>query len=217
MGSMNPNQRPLIVATLIALILASAPAYTQGTTQSQVNAGFGIGILGGVTFTTVSTEDNQFQLDTEGGPGVILGLWFGGNRDGRVGLMGELSYVIKGIKVSDGSDTVEAKSHYVELPVLLRINIGARSKNKPSLYLLAGPVFDIKIKAEENDVDVDDSYEGLDVGLMFGVGFEVVRIGIEGRYSLGFRSVLATDAATESGFGKTKYNALQIIGKIRFN
>ena len=214
---MNPNRRPLLIVTALALLLIAAPAYAQGTTQTQPSGGFGIGVLGGVTFTTVSTEENQFRLDTEGGLGAIFGVWFGGNRDGRVGMMAELNYVIKGVKISDEGDETVAKSHYVEVPVLLRVNIGARSKNKPSFYFLAGPVFDIKIKAEENDVDVDDSYEGLDIGLMFGAGFEVLRIGIEGRYSLGLRSVLATDAAAANGFGKTRYNTLQIIGKIRFN
>jgi opacity protein-like surface antigen len=214
---MNTNRRLLTIITALALLLAAAPAYAQGASQTQPSAGFGIGVLGGVTFTTVSTEENQFNLSTNGGAGVILGLWFGGNRDGRVGFMGELSYVLKGVTVGDGGDKVEARNHYVEVPLLLRVNIGARSKNKPSLYLLGGPAFDIKIKAEENSVDANDSYEGLDIGLMFGVGFEVVRIGIEGRYTWGINSVLATDAAAASGFGKTRYNTLQIIGKIRFN
>jgi hypothetical protein len=31
-------------------------------------------------------------------------------------------------------------------------------------------------------------YQGLEIGLMFGVGFEVARIGIEGRYSWGLKS-----------------------------
>jgi hypothetical protein len=101
---MNRNRRPLIVVTIVALLLAATPAYAQGASQTQPNAGFGIGVLGGVTFTTVSTEENQFSLSTNGGAGVILGLWFGGNRDGRVGFMGELSYVLKGVTVGDGSD-----------------------------------------------------------------------------------------------------------------
>ena len=75
-----------------------------------------------------------------------------------------------------------------------------------------------QINTKENGVDSpDDVYEGLEIGLMFGAGFEVARIGIEGRYSYGLKSVLSTSAADDSGFGSTKLNTFSIIGKIRFN
>ena len=104
----------------------------------------------------------------------------------------------------------------------MRINAGYRERNKPSVYFLVGPVFDIEIDTKETfdgeEIDTpDDIYEGLEIGLMFGAGFEVARIGIEGRYSWGFKSVLATDDALENAFGSTKLNTFSVIAKIRFN
>jgi len=201
-----------VVAT--AMMLAAAPAFAQGATQ---NSGLGIGALGGISWTTVRTE-NETDIDFDNGTGWQLGIWFGGNRDGRVGLMGELSYAVK--KVGDASSQTERS--YVQIPVLLRINAGSRAKNKPSLYFLAGPVFDIEVNTkdtedgEEFDVP-EDFYSGLEIGVMFGAGFEVARIGIEGRYSWGLKSVLSTDAAELSGFGSTKLNTFSLIAKIRFN
>jgi hypothetical protein len=196
-----------VVAT--AMVLAAAPAFAQ--TQ---NSGLGIGALGGISWTTIRTE-NEVDFDFKTGTGWQAGIWFGGNRDGRVGLMGELSYAVK--KVSDEFEN-EVERSYVQIPVLLRINAGSRAKNKPSLYFLAGPVFDIQISTKVNGADSpDDVYEGLEIGLMFGAGFEVARIGIEGRYSYGFKSVLSTDAALDSGFGSTKLNTFSVIAKIRFN
>jgi len=100
----------------------------------------------------------------------------------------------------------------------VRVNTGSLDRDKPSLYFLGGPVFDIQVKALEDGESLDeDVYEGLDIGVMAGVGFEVARIGIEGRYSWGLKSVLATDLALASGFGDTKLNTLQVVAKIRFN
>ena len=205
-----------VVAT--TMVLAAAPAFAQGA--GQVNTGLGIGALAGVSWTTVRTEDNEFEVDFKSGTGWQVGVWFGGNRDGRVGLMGEVSYAVKKFNASqpDFDFDLDIEHQYVQIPVLLRINAGSRERDKPSLYFLVGPVFDIQINTKENGVDSpDDVYEGLDIGLMFGAGFEVARIGIEGRYSYGMKSVLATDEAVESGFGSVKLNTFSVVGKIRFN
>jgi hypothetical protein len=213
----------MIAVVALAMSLAAAPAFAQAATQpaqqQQVNSGVGIGALGGISWTSIRTETNEQGVDFNTGTGWQLGIWFGGNRDGRVGLMGELSYAVK--KISDEFDN-EVERDYVQLPVLLRINAGSRQKNKPSLYFLAGPVFDIEVSTKQvqdgQEIDTpDDVYQGLEIGLMFGAGFEVARIGIEGRYSWGFKSVLATDAAEESGFGSSKLNTFSLVAKIRFN
>jgi hypothetical protein len=209
---MQMYRRVMTAVVATAMVLAAAPAFAQA---QQVNTGLGIGALGGVSWTTVRTE-NEVPFEFNTGTGWQLGIWFGGNRDGRVGLMGELSYAVK--NVSDEFEN-EVERTYVQIPVLLRINAGSRERDKPSLYFLAGPVFDIQISTKENGEDPldEDNYQGLEIGLMFGVGFEVARIGIEGRYSWGLKSVLSTDAADESGFGSTKLSTISLVGKIRFN
>ena len=206
-----------VVAT--AMALAAAPAFAQGA--GQVNTGLGIGALAGVSWTSVRTETNEFEVDFSSGTGWQAGIWFGGNRDGRVGLMGEVSYAVKKFKAvqPDFDFDLEVERSYVQIPVLVRINVGYRERDKPSVYFLVGPVFDIQINTKENGEEVidEDDYEGLDIGLMFGAGFEVARIGIEGRYSWGFKSVLGTDLAEDNGFGSVKLNTFSVVGKIRFN
>jgi hypothetical protein len=210
-----------VVAT--AMVLAAAPAFAQGAGQAQVNTGLGIGALGGISWTSVSPDTNDFDIDFKSNTGYQFGIWFGGNRDGRVGLMGELSYAVKKYNASqpDFDFDLDVEQTYIQIPVLLRINAGSRQREKPSLYFLAGPVFDIQIKTKENGEDVDDddeSYEALDIGIMVGAGFEVARIGIEGRYSFGMKSVLKTDAALDNGLGDSvKLNTFSLVAKIRFN
>lgn len=220
---MRINRRVMIAVVAVVAALIATPAFAQGAGQTQVNTGLGIGALGGINWTNVKTETNTFDIDTSAGAGWQLGIWFGGNRDGRAGLMGEVSYVVKKVKITDPFDGTEltAENTYVQIPVLLRINTGSRERDKPSLYFLVGPVFDIKIGDNEEFTDLfddpDNVYEGLEIGLMAGAGFEVVRVGIEGRYSWGLRNVLGTDAANDSGFGSTKFNTFSVVAKIRFN
>ncbi len=202
----------MVLALVCGLALVAAPGFAQTTGQN--DSGVGIGALGGYTNTSVQLESNPFDINTDGGSGWMAGIWFGGNRNGRVGFMGEVNWVVKKFTVEDS----EQELRYVEIPALVRVNAGSLDREKPSLYFLGGPVFDIQVKALEDGESLDeDVYEGLDIGVMAGIGFEVARIGIEGRYSWGLKSVLATDLALASGFGDTKLNTLQIVAKIRFN
>ena len=218
---MHMYRRVVTAGIAIAMVLAAAPVFAQGAGQKQVNTGLGIGALGGVTFSKLKCENSEGCPNPESGTGFVLGIWFGGNRDGRVGLMGELSYATKVVKLSEGSDSFEVKRRYVEIPVLLRVNVGARERDKPSFYFLVGPVFDINVSTKESfngdeGDSPDDFYNGLEIGLMAGAGFEVARIGIEGRYSWALRNVLQTDAAANEG-GNAKVNTFSIVAKIRFN
>ena len=214
---MHMYKRLTVVAAALTALLIAVPAAAQ-TQQRRENSGLGIGALGGITWTSANTENSLLDTSFDSGTGWMAGIWFGGNRDGRVGLMGEVSWVVKKNKITDFGEEFTQTLSYVEIPVLLRINAGSLNREKPSLYFLVGPVFDIQVKNELEGVDSpDDVYEGLDIGLMAGVGFEVVRIGIEGRYSWGLKSVLATDAALDSGFGDTKLNTFQVVFKVRFN
>ena len=215
----------IVVSAAVTALAIATPAFAQNSNQTQVNTGLGIGALAGISWTKARPENDfsDLGITNDNGTGFLVGIWFGGNRDGRAGLMGELSYATKKVALHDEFDnTLEIERKYIEIPVLLRINTGYRERDKPSLYFLVGPVFDIQFdtKRFEDDVeqnDPDDFYQGLEIGLMFGAGFEVARVGIEGRYSWGLRSVLGTDAAEDSGFGKTKLNTFSIVAKIRFN
>jgi hypothetical protein len=210
---------------------AFGPSFQQNTTpppaqqRQQPNTGLGFGIHFGGTWTSVSTENELEGVNLDQKSGIVAGIFFGGNRDGRAGLQGEVSYLTKQINVNfdfGGEDTLneDSKNTYIQIPILLRINTGSRSNNGPCLFFLVGPAFDIKIGETDSFTDlfdVDDVYEGLEVGLMAGAGFEVARFGVQFRYTWGLTNVLSTDAANEAGFGDTKYNSFQITGIFRIN
>ncbi len=214
---MQMYRRLIVGAAALATVLTAVPAFA----QNQPNSGLGFGVHFGGNWQSVRTEENEFDIDKSAGAGWLAGIWFGGNRDGRVGLMGEVSYLKAKVKFSDAGDEVTSEQTFIQIPVLLRINAGSRSRAGASVYFLAGPAFDIKLDSDDEFSelfdDPSDVYEGLNIGIMFGVGVEVARIGVEVRYNYGVRSVLATDAAVAAGFGSVKTNQLQVVGKIRIN
>src|SRR5688572_30489216 len=97
----------LTVLTCLVLLLtaAGAAAQTQTRLPPQANRppadeGIGIGVLGGWTNSTLkgSPEDEAFL---EPRNDWMAGAWFGGNRAGRVGFLGEVNYVTKGANEKD--------------------------------------------------------------------------------------------------------------------
>jgi hypothetical protein len=137
----------------------------------------------GATFTEFSSD----ALDYDNRTGTFAGLAFGGNRDGVLGLQSELNWIRKRSEPASGGP--EIRIDYVQVPVLLRLNIGSSSASGPSIYGIGGPALNIKIADEIEGVTLDDGFEGADVSLVFGGGLEIARIIVEGRYDKGLRRI----------------------------
>jgi Outer membrane protein beta-barrel domain len=174
-------------------------------------SGAGVGLKVGPLFTSYNAAscDGCFNTNT----GFEGGIWFGGNRGGRVGVMGEVLYAKK--KQEGSGLTGSTSLQYLEIPILARINIGSRSRNGISIYGLVGPVFDINLKASIGDRDVKSNYESLDLGLLGGVGIEITRFLVEGRFNQGLRNVLKSDNA--AAFGDIKTRSFAVLFGFRFN
>jgi hypothetical protein len=195
---------PSDTAFLVAGMAPSAAAEAQqssGGGRARAE-GFGFGIKGGFLFNSF-TQANNTAL--KGKTGNAFGIFFGGNRGGTVGVMGELLYASK----TSETGAQDTKLHYLEIPILLRLNFGSPSRNGVSVYGLVGPVFDINLSASLNGLDVKSKYQSLDLGAIVGAGVEVTRFIIEGRYNWGLRNIQNGNLAT-LGDIKTKTFALLI-------
>jgi len=192
--------RRLVLAVLVAGLTAIA---TPALAQDQ---GVGFGLLGGITRAEFDSDGPTDFFESRNG--WMAGLWFGGNRDGVLGFMGELSLVEK--RAEGAGETV--KLRYLEIPAVLRVNVGQQSRNGVSVYGIAGPVFDIKIGDE--GFNIIDEYEGFDVGIMAGGGIEITRIGFEVRGNWGLRQINGGDLADVV---EIKTFTLQALVKLRIN
>jgi hypothetical protein len=216
----------LIALVCVTSLAVSAPAFAQNVApapQQDTDQGVGIGVLGGLAISSFRGEGSE---GTSSGTGPMFGIWFGGNRNGRVGFMGELSYVQSKVSIAD--DTGVSGDHvrfdYLEIPALFRINIGSQMREGASVYALAGPVFDFQLSkklvvggVEVPEAELENQFTSVNIGLMIGGGFEWNRIGVEVRGNWGMKQ-LATDEAVDSEtVPPVKGTMIQIVGKFRFN
>lgn len=196
---------PLDASYLVAgMVQQGQPGQQQPPVRSTATSGFGIGVKGGVLFSSFS----QAKSDYKSSAGWQGTLFLGGNRPGGVGVATELTYAKKGSKL--GSTTTD--TYYVEIPVLLRVNFGSSNRNSGAIvYALAGPAADVLLKAQLNSIDVKSQYKGVDWNFIGGVGVEVSRLILEGRFNWGLKNVL-------DGPGNAlKTRSFAVLGGLRFN
>ena len=188
--------RPLVrlaVLVVLALIGSSSHAAAQG-------------IKFGPTFATFSSDALDFSTRT----GFHGGIFFGGNRDGSVGVQTELNWIRKNAQTDPLK--LGIRIDYIQVPVLLRLNAGSSSSSGFSVYGIVGPAIELKIADEIEGFTLDDGFEGADVSLVFGGGMEVARIIVEARYAKGFRRI----NDTFSNLAEIKSQAFTILFGLRF-
>ena len=186
----------------------AADAEQTQTQQSPKHEGVGIGVKIGPLFN--SFRSDILTLNFQGKTGLIGGMFFGGNRTGVAGVMGELMYAKKSTTTPEG----EADLYYLEIPILFRINIGSSSLNGVLVYFLGGPVFDINLKSRLNGVEVSNRFNDFDAGVILGGGVEITRFIIEGRYNWGLLNILERNLA---GASSIQTQSFALLFGVRFN
>ena len=188
----------------MAVVLALVPMFLAAPSLADAQ-GIGVGVKGGFLHT-------QFKVDdaTESGEGWMAGLFFGGNRPGTIGFMGEANILAK--RSGDGNNA--STIYYFQVPALLRVNIGSSSTSLDSaiVYAIGGPAIDLKIGEDLAGVSDSDEIESVDVSMVFGVGFEISRFIVEGRGTWGFRNI-----AKQSDQVDVKTRTFAILAGLRFN
>jgi hypothetical protein len=191
----------IALATLAVLALAAAPAAAQAE-------GAGFGLKAGYLYNSLHFDEGQDVFD--GRAGWMAGVFFGGNRGGRIGVMGEVN-VLRKSALCDCNDDAD-DLYYLQVPVLLRVNLGSRSRSGVSVYGLAGPAIDVKI-GERLTSNVIDEYEGLDVSIVGGLGIELTRVILEVRGTWGQRNI-ARDLGSSAEINSRTFS---VLAGFRFN
>lgn len=205
-----------LTRTLTLLAIVAVPAYALAQTPPasppaqqapQSGGGVGIGVKGGPLFSSLTAA----QTDVSNRTGFIGGLFIGGNRHGVVGVGVDILYARKGLKDTDG---VTLDLDYINVPVYARINAGSSSLNKASVYGIIGVDLNFLLKAKFNvlDTDAKDDFTQADYGLAVGIGAEITRFVIEGRYTKGLGNI-----AKKTGAEELKTQSFAVMFGVRFN
>ena len=198
--------RSLVLTALMLGVTAvwASPASAQ---QNQ-DEGIGVGVVGGISRVKLTAEDSEDFFESK--TGTMLGLWVGGNRNGRVGFVGEFLYVWRKADLPGGS---ELSYPAVEIPAVFHINIGSADRDKGMGRIIVGPVFTLNLTQKIDDVEVEeDGFKGADIGIMAGGGFEIFRVAFEVRGNWGLRNI-----NSEGDIVETKTRAVEFVAKFRFN
>ena len=188
--------RAAIVAAFVPLFVGfSGLAYGQG-----------FGVKGGYLYSSFDFDEASDVLARRNG--WMAGLFFGGNRPGRVGVMGEITLQAK----RGEADIEHGMTYHAQIPLLLRINGGSRSTSGFSGYGIVGPAVDLKIGENLGGLSDVDDVEGVDVSLVVGVGVEITRIIIEGRGTWGLRNIVQ-----DSAHAAVKTRTFALLVGLRFN
>jgi hypothetical protein len=189
---------------ILALVVFGTPAFAQGA---------GVGVKIGPTFTTLDLEGPDFE-GLEGKTGWQGGIFFGGNRRGTIGVMGEVNYARRNAEAPADEGGGKVKLSYIQVPVFLRANFGSRSTEGVAGYFIVGPFVSLKLDAKQGDEDLDEEVEGADAGIIVGGGVEITRFIIELRGDFGMRQINSPDLSDTS---KIKTRSFAILFGLRFN
>jgi hypothetical protein len=175
------------------------------------------GVQGGVTFSSLSNLRDAIDfggpVDIESRTGVVIGPFVAFPINDSVAIQVEALYATKGATPTDGTNRVEIKFSYLDVPVLLRV--------APTrlLYFLLGPSLNFNISAKAIDFvpsqvedDVSDQTKNTEWGLVFAGGVSSGRFLIEGRYSAGLTDIADTPALTAA----VRNRAFTILAGVRF-
>ena len=194
------SRRLMIALAAIVALVAATPAFAQNSTapaprfsvkplfsvtpstpapaprKQEKQQGLGIFVQGGFVYQTIYTGGTDFESKPKG---FIAGIGFGGNKSGTFGVGVDLNYVW-----TTNSDTFlgSTETQALNIPVYGRFNIGGHNtKNAFTFYIPVGWFFDINLSNKAGDFDLTDDFNSFQTGPLAGLGFEVYRIGIEGR------------------------------------
>lgn len=168
---------------LAALWLGAPPAAAQG---------LGVGVKGGLNFSTVVFDGTDFPATRTAG--IVAGAFVTVPVLGWFTLQPEVLYSAKGADFDNGVRS-ELRLDYLEVPILLRVPLGAAGGAR--LYAVAGPSFGYRLRARSRttfsgateEIDIADDIEQLDLGLAAGAGIALRALAVEARYTHGLSDI----------------------------
>jgi hypothetical protein len=183
--------KKFLVVALAALCVAAVLPQTLAA---------GVGIKGGLSLSKYAyTSPDPMPFAMENLTGLVGGVYFNMGL-GPLSLQPEILYVRMGMKYSFEGATIEYRTDYVQVPLLLKVSVIPAGPIRPVVYVGGYGSYLLNAKgvmtSEEgsDSGDLADMYQKYDYGLVGGAGLEFklpgLKLSVEGRYNLGLANVL---------------------------
>jgi hypothetical protein len=197
------------VVCCVVPALAQEPATPAQDKDSSGGHGFGVQVLGGPLF---ANYEDVTGIDFDRRTGYLIGMAFGGNRRGVIGVQADVLYGSKPVEIV-GKGTFEQS--VVHVPVMLKVNLGQASANGFRAFLLGGGYIEWQFNGKLQNVDLSEDTSGFEAGFTVGGGFEVVRLSVQARYVRGLRGIDKTFNLSQTT--ETKSNCFLLLFGFRLN
>lgn len=173
------NQKRSIMKKLICLVVLLTTTLQMSFAQS----GSGFGIKGGLNYNANGDYFQSINTNAEN-PDRNIGYHIGvfGKLGNKIYFKPELVYT----KTKSDYDSGDFDMQKLDAPLL----VGLKILGPVSVF--AGPSFQYIINSEFDGVDIDDIENEFSVGLNFGIGVNIKKLGIDLRYERGFSDNEAT-------------------------
>jgi len=188
----------MLVGAVIGVVLLPRPALADG---------FGIGAKGGFVYSSLKFTDANDVFNSKAG--WMAGIFFANKAP--VGVLVELNYLLK--RATDVATGANTDLRYIDIPLMLKVNIGSSSANGVSFYVFGGPGFDFKVGESISSIAQVQTYENFDFSLIGGAGVEITRPIIEGRGMWGMKNI----AVNQFAAGELKSRSFALLFGLRFN
>lgn len=157
--------------------------------QSQAQAGFRLGVKGGLNFANVDRD-----ISTDSRTGFHAGA-FATIKLSKLAIQPELIYSAQGadLDFGGGFGELESRFNYLNIPILLKLYLlaGLNLQLGPQFgFLLSGDQEFVDEFGEITDGDASDFINGSDVSLGIGAGWDLpFGLTVDARYNLGLSDV----------------------------
>ncbi len=191
--------KKLMLVALVALFVAALVPQTLSA---------GVGIKGGYSWSKFELKSSEPPPFTFGYlPSAVGGIYFGINL-GLISIQPEVLYTRMGAKYEVDADSLQYQFEYVQVPVLLKINIIPVGPIRP--FLAAGPYGAYLLRARgvmvvdgvTDTTDLGPEMQKYDYGAVGGVGLAFrlpgISLSVEGRYNFGLANIMKDPAPGDS-------------------
>ena len=169
----------------------------------------GVGIKGGYSLAKFSLTPSEAEVDWKYLPSWVAGIYFD-FKLGFVSVQPEILYTRMGAKISDEVEDfrLEYRMDYVQVPVLLKLNIVPAGPIRPFLYGGGYGAYLVKAEGfmqmgeESETADIIEDFQRYDYGVVGGGGLAFklpgVSLSVEGRYNMGLANIIKDPFEGES-------------------
>jgi len=199
--------RGCIVLTVFLSVCGASAAVAQEVTY---------GATAGISLSTLSFDPSS-EAEYGFRTGLVAGAFATWPLGSRLAIQPEGLFTQKGAKLDEAGIDATIKIDYLEVPVLVKYAITGGDR---AWHVFGGPSVAFKLRSSSSatfggstvETDNDESIEDVDYGVVMGVGLDVGRFTVNGRFTLGLGNINADD----SDILKARTRTLAFLAGVRF-